>query len=130
MKDVMVGRVDLVRALTSGGTELQDAVAHLLGFEREEETPPPPQEPEHETKRPPEPPPEPESAPIRFDVPFWLAHDFVAREPRSGDEITSRQSSTIEKSVGPVAPGRAGIRGRDPDTTAPVLGVLEPLRWC
>jgi len=88
MKDVLVGRVDLVRALTSGGTELQEAVAHLLGFEREEEKPPPPPPPEigTEPKRPPEPQAEPESAPIRFDVPFWQASDFEAREPRLDDE--------------------------------------------
>src|SRR3954454_19772237 len=86
MKDVLAGRVDLVRALTSGGTELQEAVAHLLGFEREEEKPPPPQEIDTEPKRPPEPQAEPESAPIRFDVPFWQASDFEARELRLGDE--------------------------------------------
>ncbi len=32
MKDVLAGRVDLVRALASGGTELQEAAAHLLGI--------------------------------------------------------------------------------------------------
>ena len=34
-KDVLIGRVDLVRALTAGGVELQEALAGLLGFERE-----------------------------------------------------------------------------------------------
>ena len=39
MKDVFVGRVDLVRALGAGGEELQEAVADLLGFERKAEVP-------------------------------------------------------------------------------------------
>jgi hypothetical protein len=34
MKDVLAGRVDLVRVLASGGTELQEAVSRLLGMER------------------------------------------------------------------------------------------------
>ena len=34
-KDVLVGRVDLVRALSAGGVELQEDIADLLGFERE-----------------------------------------------------------------------------------------------
>ena len=34
MKSVLLGRADLVRALRSGGPELQEAVAHFLGLER------------------------------------------------------------------------------------------------
>ena len=34
MKSLLPGRADLVRALRSGGPELQEAVAHFLGFER------------------------------------------------------------------------------------------------
>ncbi len=34
MKSVLPGRADLVRALGSGGPELQEAVAHFLGLER------------------------------------------------------------------------------------------------
>jgi formylglycine-generating enzyme required for sulfatase activity len=39
MKDVLTGRVDLVRALVAGGAELQEAVARLLGLERSPQAP-------------------------------------------------------------------------------------------
>src|SRR5271157_1104373 len=85
MKDVLVGRVDLVRALAAGGEELQEAVADLLGFERKAEVPPPPKEDTVPGPQP-EPRPEPESVPAGIDVPFWQARDFEAREPRRGDD--------------------------------------------
>ena len=33
MKNILTGRADLARAFVSGGEELQEALAHLLGFE-------------------------------------------------------------------------------------------------
>ena len=42
-KDVLVGRVDLVRALSAGGVELQEALADLVGFQREPAVTPPPE---------------------------------------------------------------------------------------
>jgi len=87
MKDVLAGRVDLVRALDAGGAELQDAVAALLGFEREPKPPPPPTvEPAPSPPPGPGPGPEPETTPVRIDVPFWQARDFEAREPYRPDE--------------------------------------------
>jgi formylglycine-generating enzyme required for sulfatase activity len=87
MKDVLVGRVDLVRALDAGGTELQDAVAQILGLQREPKpSPPPDPEPDKEPSEKWEPEIEPEPAPIVVDVPFWQAQEFEALEPRLGDE--------------------------------------------
>ena len=77
MKDVLVGRVDLVRALCAGGEELQEAVADLLGFERKAEVPQP-RRLGTKSGQPPEPRPEPESVPAGIDVPFWQARDFEA----------------------------------------------------
>ena len=82
-KDVLVGRVDLVRALSAGGVELQEALADLLGFEREIQSleidtgPGQPVGP-----RPVAPP----ATPVRVQVPFWQAHDFEALKPLGGDE--------------------------------------------
>ena len=77
MKDVLVGRVDLVRALAAGGEELQEAVANLLGLERKAEVPRPPKV-DTMPGQPPEPRPGPESVPAGIDVPFWQARDFEA----------------------------------------------------
>ena len=84
MKSVLLGRADLVRALRSGGPELQEAVAHFLGFERNV----PQQQMVQATA----------SAAIALgsatvegvaapaapavEVPFWQAERFLAFEPR------------------------------------------------
>ena len=98
MKDVLVGRVDLVRALCAGGEELQEAVADLLGFERKAEVPRAAEGLARMSGQPPEPRPEPESVPAGIDVPFWQARDFEAREPRRGDDAI------------PVEPAPANVR--------------------
>ena len=85
MKSVLLGRADLVRALRSGGPELQEAVAHFLGLERIA----PPQRVVQASAR----------SEIQFhstataevvaapaaaavEVPFWQAERFLAFEPR------------------------------------------------
>jgi formylglycine-generating enzyme required for sulfatase activity len=86
-KDVLVGRVDLLRALSSGGIELQEALAGFLGFEREPEEVTPPPQPEPEPAQPLEPQPEsPPPNPVHVEVPFWQAHDFEAIEPLDGED--------------------------------------------
>jgi formylglycine-generating enzyme required for sulfatase activity len=105
MKDVMTGRVDLVRALTSGGSVLQDAVADLLGFERAEKPPPPREEREHKPiGLPGAPVLEGAPVPMPFDVPFWQVQDFVAREPRSEDEPPPVDSAPPKKEPVPLPP--------------------------
>ncbi len=82
-KDVLVGRVDLVRALSAGGVELQEALADLLGFEREIQS----LEIDTGPGQPVGPPPDaPPATPVRVQVPFWQAHDFEALKPLGGDE--------------------------------------------
>jgi formylglycine-generating enzyme required for sulfatase activity len=84
MKDVLTGRVDLVRALESGGGELQEAVARLLGLEH---LPPEPPETirvvgEESPSFIPAPMAEPPvliaDTPL---VPFWYADSFAIHGP-------------------------------------------------
>jgi formylglycine-generating enzyme required for sulfatase activity len=90
-KDVLVGRVDLVRALSAGGVELQAAVAELLGFEREPEKPelvPAPLDTASGQPQGSE-PESPAAAPVLAPVPFWRAQEFKAHEPlRSAEPIS------------------------------------------
>ena len=85
-KNALVGRVDLVRALSAGGPELQEGIADLLGFEREpvvtlpptiEVAPALPQESEPRIATP---------IPDRVTIPFWYVREFKAHEPLRGDE--------------------------------------------
>src|SRR5689334_6071907 len=104
MKDVLVGRVDLVRALSAGGAELQEAVAGFLGLERKRE---PPRRAAAVIERRPsrgpavEPVPGHEPPPAWSDVPFWQAYHFEAREPHHGDE-----SPPVEPAPARVTPAR------------------------
>ena len=120
MKDVLVGRVDLVRALCAGGEELQEALADLLGFERKAEVPQPPKV-DTGPGQPPEPRPEPEPAPVRIHVPFWQAHDFEAREPLAA-ATRPYPSSPRRRLIGPVhlPPASLASGADDPDPPAPV----------
>jgi formylglycine-generating enzyme required for sulfatase activity len=83
MKDVLTGRVDLVRALAAGGAELQEAVARLLGLEH---LPPEPLETIHVVveERPSSIPTPMAEPPVLIAdtplVPFWYADSFVSRE--------------------------------------------------
>ncbi len=86
-KSALVGRVDLVRALSADGVELQEALADLLGFEREPVVSLPPtidaapvlsQESEPKTVTTP---------PARVPIPFWYVREFKAHEPLHGDEL-------------------------------------------
>ena len=87
-KDVLVGRVDLVRALSAGGVELQEALADLLGFERESAVTQS-LEIDMGPEQPPEPQPDaPSATPVRVQVPFWQVHDFEALKPLGGDETS------------------------------------------
>ena len=80
MKGVMVGRGDLVRALGSGGPEVQEALAWLLGLEREVPNNKPPQLPptglveSQDTVSAGIVPSPPEADAIQ--VPFWIADSF------------------------------------------------------
>jgi formylglycine-generating enzyme required for sulfatase activity len=85
-KNALVGRVDLVRALSAGGPELQEAIADLLGFEREPVLTPPAtidvapallQEPEPRIATP---------IPDRVPIPFWYVREFEAHKPLHGDK--------------------------------------------
>ena len=93
MKDVLTGRVDLVRALAAGGAELQEAMARLLGLERL--APEPSETARFLDKatsvviRDPivEPPALVTDTPL---VPFWYADSFATHEPLvPGGEIVS-----------------------------------------
>ena len=80
MKDVLTGRVDLVRALASGGSELQEAVARLLGLE-----PIPPQPPAPIPRLDEESPPDLNSPPPALEldtppIPFWYAAEFESHD--------------------------------------------------
>ncbi len=93
MKDVLTGRVDLVRALAAGGPEVQEAVARLLGLER---LAPEPLEtiPVVREQGPPViPAPIVESpAPVADTpfVPFWYADSIATHQPLVlGGEIFS-----------------------------------------
>ncbi len=101
-KDVLVGRVDLVRALSSSGVELQEALAGLLGFEREPEVVTLPPEPGPAPGQPLEPQPEPPTPkPLLIDVPFWRAHDFESLEPLDGEDLVAVEPEP--PSIEPVA---------------------------
>ena len=89
MKDVLAGRVDLVWAFGAGGKDLQEAVAHLLGLEREAPTGELPQLPPSRTRAP-RPRPRrrsPSAARSRPSVvvPFWRAETFHLLEPLDPD---------------------------------------------
>ncbi len=86
-KDVLVGRVDLVRALRAGGVELQEALADLLGFQREPAETQPPEIDTGPGQSPGPQPGAPPATPLRVQVPFWRVHDFKALEPLRGDEV-------------------------------------------
>ena len=83
MKTVLTGRSDLVRALRSGGPELLEAVARLLGMEAL-----PPRQPEPiaiPLDRPMSDAPDsaeasPGPAPVEILVPYWYAKSFAAYE--------------------------------------------------
>ena len=106
MKSVLLGRADLVRALRSGGPELQEAVAHFLGLERIA----PPQRVVQASAR----------SEIQFhstatvegvaapgpaavEVPFWQAERFLAFEPRVTVPIQA------EPDEGRPVPDRPGV---------------------
>ena len=106
MKSVLPGRADLVRALRSGGPELQEAVAHFLGLERIV----PPQRVVQASAR----------SEIQFHatatvevvaapaaaavaVPFWQAERFLTFEPRVSVPIQA------EPDEGPPVPDRPGV---------------------
>jgi formylglycine-generating enzyme required for sulfatase activity len=104
MKDVLTGRVDLVRALASGGAELQEAVARLLGLERIPAKPP---EPIHVVDE--EGPPTPSRVPVaeppspvldKPPIPFWYADSLESLAPVPGREIVSPPERP-EGDVGP-----------------------------
>jgi formylglycine-generating enzyme required for sulfatase activity len=88
----LVGRVDLVRALDAGGALLQEALADLLGYQRQ----PRPKRPadvvsgrEDSQRVPPAPPPPP--APLQaVDLPFWLPTEFEPVLP-----LTAADTSTF-----------------------------------
>ncbi|MFI5457390.1 MAG: formylglycine-generating enzyme family protein [Isosphaerales bacterium] len=82
-KDVLVGRVDLVRALSAGGVELQEALADLMGFQREPVLTLPPA---IETA-PGQPQGSQPESPAHGPVPFWHVREFKAHEPLRGDEL-------------------------------------------
>src|SRR5208337_5682269 len=86
-KDVLVGRVDLVRALRAGGVELQEALADLLGFQREPAETQPPELDTGPGQSPGTQPEVPQSTSVRIQVPFWRAHDFKALEPLRDEVI-------------------------------------------
>ncbi len=106
MKSLLPGRADLVRALRSGGPELQEAVAHFLGLERIA----PPQRVVQASAR----------SEIQFhstatvevvtapgpaavEVPFWQAERFLTFEPRVSVPIQA------EPDEGPPVPDRPGV---------------------
>ncbi|MDR3638325.1 MAG: formylglycine-generating enzyme family protein [Isosphaeraceae bacterium] len=89
-KDVIVSRVDLVRAFSAGGSELQAALAAVVGFEREPLVAP---LPSHDVvpDATPSAPPEPATTPVHVALTFWQARVFQAREPLRGDEQVSEE---------------------------------------
>jgi len=106
MKSVLLGRADLVRALRTGGPELQEAVAHFLGLER---IAPPPQRTQTiasggmefggsaivEFVAAP--------GPAAVAVPFWQAERFDTFEPSVSVPIR------VELGEGPPVPDRPGV---------------------
>jgi formylglycine-generating enzyme required for sulfatase activity len=101
MKDVLTGRADLLWALHTGGIELQEALAHVLGLERIAPIEPPAAPPRGQEPTPATgmaesiPPP----APAAVEVPFWYADSYVARKP-----LAAAEESTRAEQVGPQAP--------------------------
>jgi formylglycine-generating enzyme required for sulfatase activity len=101
MKDVLTGRVDLVRALAAGGAELQEAMARLLGLERLAPEPPETIRVVGEENAPvipapiAEPPAPVADAPL---APFWYADSFASHSPLvPGDEIVSPPEPTEDE---------------------------------
>jgi formylglycine-generating enzyme required for sulfatase activity len=115
MKDVLTGRVDLVRALAAGGAELQEAMARLLGLERLAPEPPETIRVVGEENAPVIPAPIAEPpAPVADTplVPFWYADTFASHEPLvPGDEIVSPTEPTEDDAAiavhSPLASGAA-----------------------
>ncbi|GEM_PF-2649668 len=117
MKGVMLGRGDLVRALGSGGPEVQEALAWLLGLEREVPSNEPPQLPPTERVESqdtvtagvvPSPP-----AADAVQVPFWIAGSFLFRNehvrpkvsgPRSRDHDQRGRTDGLYRGPVPFAP--------------------------
>ena len=116
MKDVLTGRVDLVRAFATGGTELQDAVARLLGMER---LPPEPTLPvvAEGPATPPAPVAEPPVPVVdTTPIPFWAAQSFAVLEPLVPlvQTIVAEQATADAEAAHP------------PDRIGPTFGPLAP----
>jgi formylglycine-generating enzyme required for sulfatase activity len=109
MKDVLTSRADLLWALHTGGSELQEAVAHVLGLEERIVSVEARTEvhlgsdiayvtPTAQTVSPP--------APAAVDVPFWQADTYVARQPLAATDEPRR---TTDEASRPPLPVRAPL---------------------
>jgi formylglycine-generating enzyme required for sulfatase activity len=120
MKDVLAGRVDLLRARRSGCPELQDVLAHLLGYERAPSR-------QHAVRPPPPLPPTPQreieavtndrpTASSSVEVPFWQPDSFEARAPM---DVTTPVDSPQAPSEPTEAPDLASRRARHKPLASP-----------
>jgi formylglycine-generating enzyme required for sulfatase activity len=130
MKVALTGRVDLLRVRRSGCPELQDALAHLLGYERILK-----REDALLLSAPPPTPPPPlpqmltqtevrtsvyQTSPVQVEVPFWQPVYFEAREPVSVAELADDLDRPREPTVEPDAASSSRV-GLDPLTSPAAL---------